>query len=211
MPFYSLVPPQSKFPELSGHAWVPMDDNHTLCIFFSYHPSEPLPARTRELFEEGHQRPGNRPPEPACLRQARPPPCPTADYWTKFTRENGFQFDYQSQVDTWFSGLPGLWVQDGACQSGIQPIFDRTKEHLGSSDTGIAMTRRLLLEAVSAYRDHGIKPNGVGQSRHLHGSRGLADAAGDHVMGRFRPSAYGSEAWRRFRLCAVMRMQRHAI
>ena len=24
------------------------------------------------------------------------------------------------------------------------------------------MTRRLLLEAVSAYRDHGIKPNGVG-------------------------------------------------
>ena len=54
MPFYSLVPPQSKFPDLSGHAWVPMDDNHTLCIFFSYHPSEPLPARTRELFEEGH-------------------------------------------------------------------------------------------------------------------------------------------------------------
>ncbi len=22
MPFYSLVPPQSKFPDLSGHAWV---------------------------------------------------------------------------------------------------------------------------------------------------------------------------------------------
>ena len=86
---------------------------------------------------------------------------PYADYWTKFTRENGFQFDYQSQVDTWFSGLPGLWVQDGACQSGIRPIFDRTKEHLGSSDTGIVMTRRLLLEAVSAYRDRGIKPSGV--------------------------------------------------
>jgi hypothetical protein len=52
-------------------------------------------------------------------------------------------------------------VQDGACQSGIRPIFDRTKEHLGSSDTGIAMTRRLLLEAVNAYRDRGIKPSGV--------------------------------------------------
>ena len=55
MPFYSLVPPQSKFPDLSGHAWVPIDDSNTLCIFFSYHPSEPLPARTRELFEQGHQ------------------------------------------------------------------------------------------------------------------------------------------------------------
>ena len=160
MPFYSLVPPQSKFPDLSGHAWVPMDDNHTLCIFFSYHPSEPLPARTRELFEEGHQgRETGHPSRHAFIK--RNATVPYADYWTKFTRENGFQFDYQSQVDTWFSGLPGLWIQDGACQSGIRPIFDRTKEHLGSSDTGIAMTRRLLLEAVNAYRDRGITPSGV--------------------------------------------------
>ena len=99
----------------------------------------------------------------------------------------------KASVDTWFSGLPGLWVQDGACQSGIQPIFDRTKEHLGSSDTGIAMTRRLLLEAVSAYRDRGIKPNGVDQSRHVHGARGLADAAGKHVMGRIRPAAHAAQ------------------
>jgi len=160
MPFYSLVPPQSKFPDLSGHAWVPMDDNHTLCIFFSYHPSEPLPAKTREIFEEGHNgRETGHPSKHAFVK--RDPTVPYADYWTKFTRENGYQFDYQSQVDTWFSGLPGLWVQDGACQSGIRPIFDRSKEHLGSSDTGIVMTRRLLLEAVSAYRDRGIQPSGV--------------------------------------------------
>ena len=61
----------------------------------------------------------------------------------------------------WFSGLPGLWVQDAACQTGIAPIYDRTKEHLGVSDTGIATTRRLLLESVAAYRDRGIKPAGV--------------------------------------------------
>ena len=160
LPFYSLVPPQSKFPELSGHAWVPMDDNHTICLMFSYHPSAPLSARMRKVFEHGHN--GR---ESAHASQEsfvkRDPSTPYADYWTKFTRENGFLFDYQSQVDTWFSGLPGLWVQDGACQSGTKPIFDRTKEHLGSSDTGIAMTRRLLLEAVNAYRDHGIKPSGV--------------------------------------------------
>jgi phthalate 4,5-dioxygenase oxygenase subunit len=160
MPLYSLVPPQSKYPDLSGHAWVPMDDNHTLCIFFSYHPSEPLPVRTRELFEEGHQgRETGHPSRHAFVK--RDATVPYANYWTKFTRDNGYAFDYQSQVNTWFSGLPGLWIQDGACQSAIQPIFDRTKEHLGSSDTGIAMTRRLLLEAVNAYRDRGIKPSGV--------------------------------------------------
>ena len=37
-------------------------------------------------------------------------------------------------------------MQDAACQSGVAPIYDRTKEHLGVSDTGIAVTRRLLLE-----------------------------------------------------------------
>jgi hypothetical protein len=154
------VPPQSKFPDLSGHAWVPIDDNNTLCIFFSYHPSEPLPERTRDLFEEGHQgRETGHPSRHAYVK--RPATVPFCDYWTRFTRETAFEFDHESQLHTWFSGLPGLWIQDGACQSGIQPIFDRTKENLGSSDTGIAMTRRLLLEAVSAYRDRGIKPNGV--------------------------------------------------
>ncbi len=160
MPFYTLVPPQAKFPDLSGHAWVPIDDEHTLCIMFSYHPSEPLPSRTRELFNEGH---GGRETGHASRNAfaKRNPAVPFADYWTKFTPENGFGFDYQSQVSTWFSGLPGLWVQDAACQTGIQPIFDRSKEHLGSSDAGIAMTRRLLLESAVAYRDRGLKPVSV--------------------------------------------------
>ena len=114
-----------------------MDDNHTLCIFFSYHPSEPLPARTRELFEEGHNgRETGHPSKHAFV--TRDATVPYADYWTRFTRENGYQFDYQSQVDTWFSGLAGtLGAGRGVSKSGIRPIFDRTKEHLGSSDTGI--------------------------------------------------------------------------
>ena len=103
--------------------------------------------------------------------------------------------------------MPGLWVQDGACQSGIQPIFDRTKENLGSSDAGIAMTRRLLLEAVSAYRDRGIKPVGV-TNPDIFMVRGLADAAGEHVMGRLRPASHGSKARRGLRICTLMRILR---
>ena len=44
----------SPFPDLSGHAWVPIDDENTLCIMFSYHPSQPLLPKTRQIFEEGH-------------------------------------------------------------------------------------------------------------------------------------------------------------
>ncbi len=160
MPFFTLVPPQSKFPELSGHAWVPMDDENTLCLMFSYHPSEPLPDRSRELFIDGH----NGRETGHASRNAYAPKSattPYADYWTRFNLDTGFAFDFESQRTTWFSGLPGLWVQDAACQTGLAPIYDRTQEHLCTSDTGIVMTRRILLDSAAAYRDHGTRPKGV--------------------------------------------------
>ncbi len=55
LPFYTLVPPLSPFPDLSGHAWVPIDDENTLCIMFSYHPSKPLLEKTRQVFAEDHK------------------------------------------------------------------------------------------------------------------------------------------------------------
>jgi phthalate 4,5-dioxygenase len=157
LPFYTLVPPQSQYPELSGHAWVPIDDENTLCIMFSYHPSQPLYEKTRKLFESGHN--GRETGHASAHAYApRPPSEPYAKYWTKFSLKNAFMFDYDAQTKTWFSGLPGLWVQDAACQSGVSPIYDRTREHLGISDTGVAMTRRLLLEHVRQLKEHGEKP-----------------------------------------------------
>lgn len=160
LPFWTLVPPQSKFPELSGHAWIPMDDQHTLCLMFSYVPAEPLYPRTRELFNEGYKgRETGHASKHAFAQQ--PPNTPYADFWTKFTLENGYQFEYRCQQTTMFSGLPGLWVQDSACQSGLVPIYDRTLENLGVGDTGIVMTRHFLLETLAALRERGIKPSGV--------------------------------------------------
>jgi phthalate 4,5-dioxygenase len=156
MPFYTFVPPQGRHPELSGHAWVPIDDSTTLCVMFSYLPDTPLSARTVELYEEGYQgretghlsRHGN---DPDAVG-------PYARYQTRFSRENGFRLDYASQVTTYFSGVPGLWIQDDACQSGIDPLLDRSGEHLSSSDAGVALARRVLLDAVAALRDHGTVP-----------------------------------------------------
>jgi phthalate 4,5-dioxygenase len=157
LPFYTLVPPQSQYPELSGHAWVPLDDENTLCIMFSYHPSQPLYEKSRQIFESGHK---GRETGHASINAfaPRPPSEPYAKYWTRFSLKNAFMFDYDAQTHTWFSGLPGLWVQDAACQSGVSPIYDRSREHLGISDTGIAMTRRLLLERVHQLRKEGVKP-----------------------------------------------------
>lgn len=145
LPFYTLVPPFSKYPELSGHAWVPVDDENTLCIMFSYHPTQKFYEKTAALFAQGHG--GRETGHPSANAFApRPITEPYAKYWTKFNLKTAFQFNYDAQTKTWFSGIPGLWVQDAACQSGVAPIYDRTRENLGVSDTGIVVTRRLLLE-----------------------------------------------------------------
>ena len=156
MPFYTLVPPFSQFPELSGHAWVPIDDEHTLCIMFSYHPNQPFYEKTRALFKSGHRgRETGHASEGSF--ETRPVTDPFPKYWSKYNRGNAYQFSHDLQ-GTYNSGLPGLWVQDAAAQSGVAPIYDRSKEHLGTSDTGIARTRRMLLDTVGRFVKDGQRP-----------------------------------------------------
>ena len=40
-------------------------------------------------------------------------------------------------------------------------IYDRSSEHLGTSDTGIIRTRRSLLQAARALQERGVLPRGV--------------------------------------------------
>lgn len=41
------------------------------------------------------------------------------------------------------------------------PIYNRSQEHLGTTDQLIIRTRRRLINAVKAFRDHGTIPPGV--------------------------------------------------
>jgi phthalate 4,5-dioxygenase len=157
MPNWTLVPPQSLYPELSGHAWVPIDDEHTLCLMFSYTPAQPFYEKTKQVFKHGGKggRETGHPSEHSF--ETRPVVQPYHRYWSRFNRSNGYQFDYALTAQ-YNSGLPGLWTQDAACQSGTAAIFDRTREHLGSTDIGIARTRRLLLDGLRRLEDAGEPP-----------------------------------------------------
>ncbi len=157
LPFYTLVPPQAAFSELSGHAWVPIDDEHTLAIMFSYHPNAPLYEKTRRLFEIGNKGRDTGHSTASSMRNDNRT-APYFGYWTKFNSTNDFNFDFESQRTTYFSGLPGLWVQDAGLQAGLTPIFDRTKERLASSDAAIVVARRILLDVAKGYRDTGQIP-----------------------------------------------------
>ena len=160
MPFWTLVPPFSDFPELSGHAWVPIDDEHTLCIMFSYHPAQPFYEKTRQLFINGHKgrETGH---ASANAFEKRPITAPYHNYWSKYNRENAYGYSYEL-AQKYNAGMPGLWLQDAACQSGVTPIYDRTRENLGVSDSGVARTRRVLLESVKRLDKEAYRPASAG-------------------------------------------------
>jgi phenylpropionate dioxygenase-like ring-hydroxylating dioxygenase large terminal subunit len=150
MPFWTLVPPQKQYPELSGHAWVPIDDTHTLALMFSYTPDQPFYEKSRKLFKEGYKgRETGHHSEVAY--EPKPITVPFHKYWSRFNRSNAYQYDYAS-------GMPGLWLEDAASQSGVAPIYDRTQEHLGTTDTGIARVRRMLLENAKKIAQGTVAP-----------------------------------------------------
>jgi 5,5'-dehydrodivanillate O-demethylase len=76
--------------------------------------------------------------------------------------------DYERVDDDWF-GL-GDRSQDDAAQDNQGPgrIYDRTKEHLGATDRGIVLYRRMLRESIDAVRQ-GRDPVGVIRDEKAHG------------------------------------------
>ena len=157
LPFYTLVPPQSQYPELSGHAWVPIDDEHTLALMFSYHPSQPMYEKSIKVFDEGHRGWDSGHPSLASYApRAVTEPYPM--FWMKYDRANAYGFDAAMQASQRNFGVPGLWVQDAAAQSGVSAIVDRSRETLGTTDIGIVRTRRQLLAAIKALEADGTRP-----------------------------------------------------
>ena len=52
-------------------------------------------------------------------------------------------------------------MQDQAVTESMGPIYDRTEEHLGSSDQMVIRTRKRLIDAARALRERGLVPPGV--------------------------------------------------
>jgi phthalate 4,5-dioxygenase len=159
LPFFTLVPPKSQeWAELTGHAWVPIDDKHTLVVGFTYLPDSPLKQRMLDVFVDGHHGRETGHPSVHAYESDVPHNVPYWRYLSKYNRAHNFYFDYELQQSTYFSGLPGLWVQDSACQVGAAQA-PREKEHLTSSDAGIIVVRQLLRDLVAAHAADGELPS----------------------------------------------------
>jgi phenylpropionate dioxygenase-like ring-hydroxylating dioxygenase large terminal subunit len=141
-------------PGLLGHkvqciCRVPIDDEHTLSFFMQ---------ATRPGERGGAGDFGN-------------PVLPNTTDWhgrfrTKASPENDFLIDRQIQRENrgrWgYTGIPGgAAMQDAAMTWSMGTIFDRSQEHLGSTDTLIIRVRRRLLAAARALEERGTTPPGV--------------------------------------------------
>jgi phthalate 4,5-dioxygenase oxygenase subunit len=92
----------------------------------------------------------------------------TSDWLGRFNlagnRRNDYLIDREVQRGNrgglGYSGIPGRG-QDQAVTESMGVIYQRDKEHLGVTDSGIIRMRRLLIRAAKALRDEGEVPPGV--------------------------------------------------
>ncbi len=147
MPVYTLFPPTE--PSLQNlHIWVPIDDEHTLTWGLRWHPAEPI--QSRNLVGGG-----------VGLMLPEQKGKPYANSWPEANPDNDYQLDREVQRTQSFTGIPTIRMQDGAMTTSMGKIFDRTKEHLGTTDAAIIKTRQRFLRAARALRADGTPPPGA--------------------------------------------------
>ncbi len=158
LPFYSMIPGFDPSGLSDGHAWVPIDDENTMTWSISWHTDRPL---TEEEVTERKTYPtsgihvgingGFKPATSA----------PGGAWRTAPDFSNNFHLDYNLQKTEQFTGIINFGMQDSGIQVSMGPIYDRTHEHLGSSDTGIIRVRRRWLSSARALREQGTLPPAV--------------------------------------------------
>lgn len=146
-PFYAMVPTGVLGLEKRFRAWVPMDDEHTLFISVS---SGAAPAG-RNVGRHT-----------VSLPEVLPN---TTDWYGRFRlvadASNDYLIDRKAQQSVSYTGIGSIHLQDQAVTESMGPIYDRTQEHLATSDMMVIRTRKRLLDAAKALRDRGELPPGV--------------------------------------------------
>ena len=89
----------------------------------------------------------------------------------RYTAENDYQIDREAQRNGIFSGVSDFVSQDLMVTESMGPIYDRTQEHLGSTDKAISRMRHILISAAKALAA-GKKPPAVGADLDFRSIRG---------------------------------------
>src|SRR5262249_30976671 len=128
---------------LNGHFWVPIDDENCWNFSMTWLPERPFTAAEIADVESGNNIHAGV--DPATFRPLR-------------NKDNGYLLDREAQRTFSYTGIKGVSEQDSAVQESMGRIVDRSREHLGTSDTAVIAARRLLLNEVRALENGGELP-----------------------------------------------------
>ncbi len=168
LPFFSMI--AASDPNIvSARAWVPLDDNYNLQIMMRGRLDRPVTDQERELTEN---------PFTAWGGYLEATSDPHSRYYTKANIHNDYLVDRQLAKNELMIGIPFLVnLQDRAMTETMGPIYDRTQEHLGTTDAMVIYVRRRLIESARALREHGVVPANVDDRLDVPGASGLRAAA----------------------------------
>jgi phenylpropionate dioxygenase-like ring-hydroxylating dioxygenase large terminal subunit len=74
---------------------------------------------------------------------------------------NDYQVDREVQRTVNYTGIGNIHLQDQAITESMGTIYERTQEHLGTSDTMVILTRRRAINAAQRLRERGEVPPSV--------------------------------------------------
>jgi nitrite reductase/ring-hydroxylating ferredoxin subunit len=178
MPFYTAVAgPFSK-------VWMPIDDYNTLVMEWSPSrpPEMPREADDTENMLTARQPWGYKPDNPMV---------PWGNWYLKADVDNEWLRNRSLEKTRLYLGIYSNPLQDSAVQVTMGPIYDRSREFLGTTDRAIITFRRIMVAAAKRLRDSGELPPTVDHSE-LYRVRGFAA-----LLPRDLDWIQASEEWRK--------------
>ena len=152
-PVFAMFPatPDGTVPQ---HMYTPIDDNLTMHWGLRWHPTREFdgPRRLAQTISKLPERNGMGPMKPSQLGRIYP------DWWPVADRENNFLMDREVQRTMNFTGIPTIRLQDVAVTTSMGSVTPRHREHLGTTDAMIILTRRKLIKAARKLVQEGVAP-----------------------------------------------------
>jgi hypothetical protein len=146
-PFWTQTP-QGEFPiNIQARAWVPLDDEHVMMIFWRTKNGS---GSTAQPLKDGKPLGGSRP---------QPEYLPISTEWlgryrVKANESNDWLIDREAQrTNRIYSGIDNISLQDQAVTESMGAITNHELEHLGPGDLMISRTRRRALKAARAFQE----------------------------------------------------------
>ncbi len=156
MPFFTMI--AAGAPNgCSARAWVPIDDEYHMLINMHGRLEGTISEEEQEKAWQPYASSGGYVPET---------PDPRTRYHTVANRANDYSINYDIQKTVNMSGIPrGGNLQDRAMTETMGVIYDRTREHLGTSDRMIIAVRQRLMTAAREFQEDGTPPAHVDDTK----------------------------------------------